>query len=334
MKIGNLVILNPIITAPMAGYTNLAFRGLLRQEGAGLVFGEMVSAQALVYANRRTLELLDFRDEPSPRAVQLVGSSPRVLAEAACMAVELGADLIDLNMGCPAPKIVRNREGCYLMTEPDLAGEILRAVTGAVKTPVTVKCRLGWDENCLNFLSFAQLMEASGASAITLHGRTRRQFYSGPANWQAIARLKQVLSVPVIGNGGIFSPEDALAMLDQTGCDGVMLGRGILGNPWLVGDCLRLLAGEQPLGRPQADKIFALALKQLHRQTELNRKYLLLRGEGPDEAELMAVRSLRGHLAHYIKGMPSAAVLRREINHIESIQELEKLLLSPELLRQ
>lgn len=325
MQIANLTIPNPIITAPMAGYTNLAFRGLLRQEGAGLVFGEMVSAQALVYANQRTLELLDFEDEPFPRAVQLVGSSPRVLAEAACMVVELGADLIDLNMGCPAPKIVRNREGCYLMSEPALAGEILSAVTGAVRIPVTVKCRLGWDDNYLNYLSFAQLMEASGASAITLHARSRRQFYSGPADWQAIARLKQALTIPVIGNGGVFSPEDALAMLDQTGCDGVMLGRGVLGNPWLVGDCLRLLDGEQPLGRPPTDRVFALALKQLHRQTELNRKYLDLRGEEPDEAELMAIRSLRGHLAYYIKGIPGAAALRREVNRLETIQELDNL---------
>lgn len=329
MKIGNLEILNNILAAPLAGLTTRAFREICRAAGAGLAYGEMVSAQALCYGNKRTLELIDCEGEPGPRIIQLFGSDPYYLGQAAPLLKQLGVDLIDLNMGCPVPKVVRNGEGAALMRQPAKAAFLVEAVAKA-GLPVTVKIRSGWDAQSCNAAELAKRLEAAGAALIAVHGRTRDQFYEGRADWQAIAEVKRAVKIPVAGNGDIWSAVDARLMLEQTGCDAVMVGRGMLGNPWLLGEIRALLAGgELPL-RPSQAEVLALALCHLQRQTE---RYIYWQGkrkqDEPErirlEGELAAVRSMRGHLGYYVKGMPGAAQLRFRINQLTRVQEIEAL---------
>ncbi|MCL2817033.1 MAG: tRNA dihydrouridine synthase DusB [Clostridiales bacterium] len=319
MRIGPLSLANRVVCAPMAGISTRAFRDILRSFGAGLVMSEMISAQALVYNNKKTWRMLDMEGEESPVGVQLCGSSPQVMAEAARLVAEKGADLLDINMGCPAPKVVKNGEGAALLLEPLLAAQIVKAVTAAVGIPVTVKMRLGWQEGDFIAEALAPRLAEAGAVAIAVHARHRSQFYSGKADWAALARVAALAGVPVVGNGDVFSPQDAAHMLRETGCAAVMTGRGMLGNPWLVGDTVRHLRGEEIFGRPGAAGIIETALSHLEAEVRRNAAW-------EEDAEAFAVKALRCHLSWYLKGLPKAAVLREKINRLESAAEIKELL--------
>ncbi|MCL1816552.1 MAG: tRNA dihydrouridine synthase DusB [Clostridiales bacterium] len=334
MQISNITITNPIFAAPLAGFSTRAFREILRTFGAGLVYGEMVSAQALCYGNKRTLELLDMEGETGPRVVQLFASSPAFIREAACIARELGADIIDINMGCPMPKVVNNGEGAALLRNPQLAASLVEAARLS-GLPVTVKMRSGFNEAEQNAPELAQRLEAAGAALLAVHGRHREQYYHGFADWSQIAAVKRVVSIPVAGNGDIFTAADALAMREQTGCDAVMPGRGILGNPWLAGEIAAVLEG-----KPTAHVtdtcllsqrvVLDIALGHLKRQVERSIYWQGIREPNMPEqvglkGELAAVRSMRAHLGHYVKGMPGAARLRAEINKLTRVGEIERL---------
>ena len=253
MNIGNIELSAPLALAPMAGITDLPFRLICRRLGCGMTVSEMVSAKGLLYKNVKTTEMLRIDDGERPTAIQLFGSVPAELAEAARMVEASGADMIDFNMGCPVPKIVNNGEGSALMKNPQLAHDILAAMVKAVKIPVTVKFRAGWDDANRNAVEVARAVEAAGVSAVAVHGRTRQQFYEGKADWSIIADVKQAVKVPVFGNGDIFTVADGLRMLEQTGCDGLMIGRGADGNPWLFTALAAALRGE-PLPQPPSLK--------------------------------------------------------------------------------
>ena len=316
MRIGNIELLNKVITAPMAGITDKAFREINKVMGAGLVFTEMVSDKSLVYLNRRAYEMLEMSGEKHPVAVQIFGSEADFMAKAASIVEEHGADIIDINMGCPTPKIVKNGEGSALMLNLDNAKEIIKAVIQAVKVPVTVKMRKGWDSKApAPAVRLAQIAEAEGVSAVTIHGRTREQFYSGKADWDIIAEVKKAVQIPVIGNGDIFCPEDAKVMLDQTGCDAVMIARGMLGNPWLIARTIRYLEDGEILPEPTLVERVVVAVQQLQRTCAL-------------KGENIGVKEMRKHLAWYLKGVRGAARLRDEINTLTDPKEIESLLQS------
>lgn len=308
LKIGNIELPHCVLPAPMAGVTDKPFRLLVREFDCTLVYTEMVSDNALVMGTRKTKAILDLTGESSPIAVQLFGSDPVTLARAARIAEEEGASLIDLNMGCPTPKIVKNGEGAALMRNPELASQIVSAVRAAVSVPVTVKLRKGWDENSVNAVEIARLAESCGASAVTVHGRTRDQFYSGAADWTIIKAVKQSLKIPVIGNGDIWKPEDARQMLEQTGCDGVMIGRGALGNPWLFRRTIHYLKTGELLPEPTLEE---------RKDTSLRHLELMVAHKG----EKVAVREMRKHLAWYLKGLPGAARARVLINKAGTVAE-------------
>lgn len=316
MRIGNIELLNKVITAPMAGITDKAFREINKVMGAGLVFTEMVSDKSLVYLNRRAYEMLEMSGEKRPVAVQIFGSEADFMAKAASIVEEHGADIIDINMGCPTPKIVKNGEGSALMLNLENAKEIIKAVIQAVKVPVTVKMRKGWDDKAPSpAFRLAQIAEAEGVSAVTIHGRTREQFYSGKADWNIIAEVKKAVQIPVIGNGDIFCPEDAKAMLDQTGCDAIMIARGMLGNPWLIARTIRYLEDGEILPEPTLGERVAVAVQQLQRTCAL-------------KGENIGVKEMRKHLAWYLKGVRGAARLRDEINTLTDLEKIESLLQS------
>ena len=329
MDIKRLISENPVITAPLAGFSNRAFREILREMGAGLVYGEMISAQALCYGNKRTLELLDIDGESGPRVVQLFASRADYLAPAALMVRDMGADIIDINMGCPMPKIVNNGEGAALLRQPLLAAALVEAAAAA-GLPVTVKMRIGWDKPDDDIPELARRLEAAGASLLAVHGRYREQYYRGQADWRRIAAVKQAVTIPVAGNGDIWTAMDALALRRQTGCDAVMVGRGLLGNPWLVAEIAALSRGEPLPQRPSRQQILATALIQLQRHAQ-RCAWWQSRHKKVDEAtsaltgELAAVRAMRGHLGYYVKGMPGAARLREQINRLTRVGEIERL---------
>lgn len=313
LQIGSFVSANPIFTAPMAGITDRPFRDILHRMGAGLVFTEMVSDMALVYKNKETHAMLNLLGETRPIAVQLCGSQPEIMAEAAQIIVEKGASLLDINMGCPAPKIVKNGEGCALMRQPERAVAIVKAVRRAVSLPLTVKMRKGWDDNHTNVVSFAQAIADAGADAIIVHGRTREEFYSGQADWQTIQKVATAVTVPVIGNGDIQQPEQTVAHLAASGCAGVMIGRGMLGNPWLIRDAVRLSQGLPASGKPVITEVFSLARQHLAAQIELC-------------GEKSGIQQMRKHFAWYIKGQRGAAAMRNAINRQETLADLLALL--------
>ena len=313
LRIGNTVLENNVILAPMAGVTDLPFRVLCREQGAGCVVTEMVSAKAVLYNNKNTRELLQIDPAERPAAVQLFGSEPDIMAEIAARLEEGPYDYIDVNMGCPVPKIVNNGEGSALMKNPERAKEVMTAMVKAVKKPVTVKFRKGFNDLSVNAVEFAKMAESCGVAAVAVHGRTREQYYSGKADWDIIRQVKEAVRIPVIGNGDIFTPEDAGRMLKETGCDGIMVARGAKGNPWLFGRINHYLDTGQVLPGPSMAEIKAMILRH-------GRMLVQFKGEG------VAMREMRGHMAWYTKGMPHSATLRNEINQVETLEGFVELL--------
>ncbi|MGB9791811.1 MAG: tRNA dihydrouridine synthase DusB [Thermacetogeniaceae bacterium] len=313
ITIGSLALPNCVFAAPMAGFTDKSYRILAKRAGCGLVFTEMVSSEAICYKNTRTFALFDLRGEPWPVAVQIFGSDPEKMAEAARVVVEHGAAAVDINMGCPTPKIVKNGEGCALMRDLPRAAAIIRAVREAVSVPVTVKMRKGWSEEEVTAPELAALAEENGADAVTVHGRTRDQFYSGKADWEIIRRVKESVRIPVIGNGDIWSPEDARRMLEGTGCDGVMIGRGSLGNPWIFSRTVRYLATGELLPPPAPAERVEKAIEHFELAVSL---------KGPE----LAVPQMRKHLAWYLKGLPGAAARRAAVHAAKTPEEVRSLL--------
>lgn len=310
IKLGNIILKNNVIMAPMAGITDTAYRVLLEEMGVALVSTEMVSAKGIFYNNKNNHLILQTAEDEHPIAVQLFGSDPMIMAR---MAEKIASDfdVIDVNMGCPVPKIVNNGEGSALMKKPELAFQILDMMVRVLSPmPVTVKFRKGFDDQHVNAVEFAKMAEQAGVAAITLHGRTRAQMYSGQADWDMIRQVKEAVSIPVFGNGDIFTPEDAKRMIDKTGCDGVAIARGAKGNPWLIRRTVHYLETGELLPEPTPDERKAMAV----RHAELAVKY---------KGEKLAIPEMRKHLAWYTTGLPGAAKLRAEMNIISTLDELK-----------
>ena len=313
MQIGEIKLAAPLALAPMAGITDLPFRLICRRLGCGMTVSEMVSAKGLLYKNVKTTEMLRIDDGERPTAIQLFGSVPEELAEAARMVEASGADMIDFNMGCPVPKIVNNGEGSALMKQPQLAHDILAAMVKAVKIPVTVKFRAGWDDSNRNAVEIAKAVEAAGVSAVAVHGRTRQQFYEGKADWGIIAEVKQAVKVPVFGNGDIFTVEDGLRMLAETGVDGLMIGRGADGNPWIFRELAAVLRGEERPAAPSLQERLAQAAEHLD---------MLIDYKG----EHISVKEMRRHISAYLKGLPHAAEFRGRFHKVDTREQVMELL--------
>lgn len=313
MRIGGFELDNNVMLAPMAGVTDLSFRQLCREQGCSYTVTEMVSAKAVLYNNRNTDILLRREPEEGAVALQLFGSDPDIMAEIAARLEDRGFAAIDVNMGCPVPKIVGNGEGSALMKEPSLAGRIIEKMSAAVKCPVTVKFRKGFDEAHVNAVEFAHIMEESGAAALTVHGRTREQYYSGSADWDIIKKVKERVSIPVFGNGDIFTARDAVRMLAETGCDGVAVARGAKGNPWIFREIKAALAGKPIPERPSPSEILLMIKKQAALMVSYKPEYI-------------AVRELRKHVSWYTAGLRGGAALRARVNQTETLEELYALL--------
>ncbi len=313
MNIGNVKLDNPYILAPMAGVTDLPFRLLCKEQGAGLLCMEMISAKALIYGNRNTEQLLEIHPEEYPVSLQLFGSDPEIMSEAAKRIEDRPFQILDINMGCPVPKVVKNGEGSALMNDPGLVRRIVEKVSRAIQKPVTVKIRKGFDDQHVNAVEIARIAEDAGASAVAVHGRTREQYYSGKADWDIIRQVKEAVSIPVIGNGDVVSGASALAMMEETGCDGVMIGRGAQGNPWIFSDLLEYERTGKLRLRPGADEIREMMLRHARLQIRYKGEYL-------------GIREMRKHVSWYTKGLPGSARLREAINQVESYEELEQLL--------
>lgn len=313
LKIGNVTLENNLILAPMAGVTDLPFRLLCRRQGAGLLCMEMVSAKAIYYKNKNTELLMEIHPEEHPVSLQLFGSDPDILAAMAAQIEERPFEILDFNMGCPVPKVVNNGEGSALMKDPKLVEEILTKLVKAVKKPVTVKIRKGFDEEHVNAVEIAKIAESCGVAAVAVHGRTRQQYYSGKADWDIIRQVKEAVSIPVIGNGDVTTGEQAIRMREETGCDGVMIGRGAQGNPWIFRELLEYEKTGKLPERPSPEVI---------RETMLRHARLQMEYKG----DFIGIREMRKHVAWYTKGMKGSSKLRDEINRTESYEELEALL--------
>ena len=303
LKIGNVELANSYILAPMAGVTDLPFRLLCKEQGAGLLCMEMVSAKAIQYNNKNTKALLEIHQEEAPVSLQLFGSDPEVISEMAKRIEELTFSILDINMGCPVPKIVRNGEGSALMNQPKLVHEIVSKTVRAIQKPVTVKIRKGFNDESINAVEIAKIIEDAGGAAVAVHGRTREQYYSGKADWDIIRQVKEAVSIPVIGNGDVTSGESALAMIRETGCDGVMIGRGAQGNPWIFSELREYEKTGQMPARPSNEELKEMMLRHARLQMQYKGDYL-------------GIREMRKHVAWYTTGLPNSAKLRGEINAV------------------
>lgn len=312
LTIGGITLENNLILAPMAGVTDLPFRLLCSEQGAGLSGMEMVSAKAIMYGNKNTEGLLAIHPQEGPVSLQLFGSDPKIVSEMAKRIEERPFAVLDINMGCPVPKIVNNGEGSALMREPKLAGEIIAAVVKAIEKPVTVKIRKGFDEAHVNAVEMAKIAEDAGAAAVAVHGRTREQYYSGQADWEIIAKVKEAVSIPVIGNGDVTDGESARRMLSETGCDGVMIGRAARGNPWLFGQIAAYLKDGQIVPAPSMEEKKKEILRHAALQMETKGEYT-------------GVREMRKHLSWYTAGLPGSSRLRGIVNQAESFEEIKRL---------
>ena len=309
MKIGNVELDNKVFLSPMAGVTDLPFRLICKEQDCGMLYTEMINAKALCYDDANTKKMLKIEEEEHPVAVQIFGSDPEFMGRAAQIMNEYPNEILDINMGCPAPKVVKNGDGSALMKNPKLAEEVLKAVVKNSEKPVTLKIRKGWDDNSINAVEIAKIAEASGISAVAIHGRTREQYYSGKADWDIIRQIKENINIPVIGNGDVFEVEDAIRMLDQTGCDAIMIGRGSQGNPWIFKRINHYMKTGEILPESTLEEKITTALKHLGLAIE-------------EHGEYVAVREMRKHIAWYLKGLKGSAKLRDEINKIESYEEV------------
>ncbi len=313
LKIGKVTVDHPFLLAPMAGVTDLPFRLLCKEQGAGLLYTEMVSAKAITFRNKNTWALMEIDPKEHPIALQLFGSEPELMAEAARQIEALPFDILDLNMGCPVPKVVNNGEGSALLKNPALIEKIVSQVAGAIEKPVTAKIRIGIQGAAADVTEIAKRIEDGGAAALAVHGRTREQYYSGHADWEAIARIKEAVTIPVIGNGDVDGPKAAEKMLRETDCDGIMIGRAARGNPWIFREIKEYFATGKLLPRPSPAEVGSMILR--HASAQIAQK-----------GEYTGIREMRRHVAWYTAGMPHSARLRREVNQVESYAQLEALL--------
>ncbi|MDO4444726.1 MAG: tRNA dihydrouridine synthase DusB [Bacillota bacterium] len=313
LQIGDVILKNNVILAPMAGVTDLPFRLLCKEQGAGLLCMEMVSAKAIYYNNKNTETLMQIEPEERPVSLQLFGSDPVIMSEMAKRIEDRPFDILDINMGCPVPKVVNNGEGSALMKNPGLVREIVTSVAKAIKKPLTVKIRKGFDEDNINAVEIAKIIEDSGAAAVAVHGRTRQQYYSGKADWDIIRQVKEAVSIPVIGNGDVDSPQKAKQLLEETGCDGIMVGRAAEGNPWIFREISHYLDKGELLPRPALEEVKEMILRHARLQLEYKGEYT-------------GMREMRKHVAWYTAGFPHSARLRGAVNEIESMEQLMVLL--------
>ena len=313
LKIGNVSLDGNIVLAPMAGVTDLPFRLLCKEQGADLICTEMVSAKGIFYNNKNTEDLLRIDDRERPVSLQLFGSDPDIISEMAKKIEHRNFDILDINMGCPVPKVVNNGEGSALVKNIPFAAKIIEKTVKAIDKPVTVKFRKGFGADEVQAIEMAKAAEAAGAAAVAVHGRTREQYYSGKADWEIIRQVKEAVSIPVIGNGDVTSPERADAMVKETGCDGVMIARGAQGNPWIFSEMIEHERTGRIPSRPTNEEIRKMMLRHAKLQLQYKGEYL-------------GIREMRKHVAWYTKGLPGSAKLREEINRVESYAELEDLL--------
>lgn len=313
LKIGNVTIDGNMILAPMAGVTDLPFRVLCKEMGADLIYTEMVSAKGIYYDNKNTEALLQVLDEERPVALQLFGSDPHLMAEMAKKIEHRNFDILDINMGCPVPKVVNNNEGSALLKNPKLVGQIVSEVSKAISKPLTIKIRKGFGNDDCNAVEIAKVIEANGAAAVAIHGRTREQYYTGKADWDVIKAVKEAVSIPVFGNGDVTSPELAKKMLEYTGCDGVMIARGVRGNPWLFGQIKHYLNTGELLDKPTIEEVVATIKRHARLQIQYKGEYL-------------GIREMRKHVAWYTTGYKESAKLRNQVNEVSTLEGLDVLL--------
>ena len=312
LKIGNVTLENNLILAPMAGVTDLPFRLLCKEQGAGLICTEMISAKAIYFKNKNTETLMEINERERPVSLQLFGSDPDLMAEIARQIEPRNFDILDINMGCPVPKVVNNGEGSALMKNPRLVHEIVSKVSNAIEKPLTIKIRKGFAEDCVNAVEIAKIAEDAGAAAVAVHGRTREQYYAGNADWDIIRKVKEAVSIPVIGNGDVDSPQKAEALVRETGCDGIMIGRAVQGNPWLFSQILHYQKTGELLPKPGMEEVKEMILRHAKMQLEYKGNYT-------------GMREMRKYVAWYTTGMPHSASVRRMVNEVESYEQLEEL---------